>query len=177
PNAAVITITYTLPVTNASYSGSIAISQGQSISSEVLGQSTGGIDQDYTLFQSPVVDNSVSVLVDEGLGPVERDFYTHISDALATDPAYTLYTDSNGVTHVVFGDGTNGRIPVTQATITASYRQGGGVSGNVGAGTITQIINSVNNLTSATNPNATAGGADAESIDHIRQQAPKSLSA
>jgi hypothetical protein len=173
----VITVVYQPPVTTQSYSGSVAIVQGITITGEGLGQSSGGVDQDFPLFQNPVIDGTVTVSVDEGSGPVEWLFYQHLSDALSSDPAYTLDTDANGATHVIFGDGVNGRIPVVQAEIFANYRMGGGVIGNVGANSITQQVTSIPNVSSVTNVSPTAGGAEAETLDHIRRQAPKSLKA
>lgn len=156
---------------------SIEVVQGVTVTNEALGNSQGIADQVFTLFQSPVIEGSVQVYVDEGDTPQPWTFFDHLTDAAPTDPAFTTFTDDNNIVNVVFGDGTNGRIPNPQAIISATYRVGGGQVGNVGAHAIIQILAVQPNIISVDNPNPAVGGADAESVDHIRAQAPKSLTA
>jgi Baseplate J-like protein len=156
--------------------------EGQTVLSEVVGISTGADDQDYGLFQSPVIDGSPWVFVDEGNGALQWAFYDHLIDAGPADTAYTAYTDDGGITHVVFGDNVNGRVPVNGAMITVTYRVGAGAAGNVGIGAVTQLAapviynGVVQPITGITNNAAGIGGADPESLDSIRANAPKSLS-
>lgn len=147
-----------------------------SISGELVGSSDGTIDQNFTLFNSPVIGGSIVLYVDEGAGPVAWTNVGHIIDAAATDRSYTTYLDENNVSHILFGDGVNGKVPTIGATIIAQYRYGGGVIGNVGAGTLVQLVSAVAGLTGVTNSSGASGGADVETSDHIRKIAPRNLS-
>lgn len=175
-NAAAIVITYQ-PSPPATYSGTVNAAQGYSVAGETVGISSGTPSQKFTLFQTPVVDGSVVIYVDEGNGPLPWIYFQRLVDAFSTDTAYTLSTDSNGVVTVTFGEGVNGRVPNPGATITAAYLVGGGVLGNVAAHTLTNLNTAVSGVLSVTNPQAASGGADAESLDHIRIHAPLSITA
>jgi predicted phage baseplate assembly protein len=52
---------------------------------------------------------------------------------------------------------------------------GGGVDSDVGANTLTLLVSGVANITGVTNSSPADGGADAESLNDIRQNAPRSL--
>ena len=175
-NAAAIVITYQ-PAAPANYTGSTSAAHGYSVTGETIGISSGAANQQYNLFQTPVVDNSVVINVNEGLGPRAWTYYQRLIDAYSTDIAFTLSTNANGVVSVIFGDGVNGRIPNPGAAITATYLVGGGVIGNVAAHTLTNLNTGVQGVLSVTNPQASSGGADAETLDHIRIHAPLSITA
>lgn len=157
------------------HQGVVTATQGQTITNETVGQSNGTLDQIFTLYATPVIDGSQTVSVDEGTGPVEWLFYTNLIDAGPTDSAYSTFTDENGALAVQFGDNVNGRVPANAATITATYRIGGGLTGNVGPGSLINRLSSVIGWLSVTNSAAATGGADAETLDEIRENAPRSL--
>jgi hypothetical protein len=164
----------------AAYSVAIPAQHGISTNGEVIGTSTGLPAQSYALFQTPVVDGSVIITIDEGVGPTTWNYFQRLVDAMYNELAYTLNTDANGVVSVGFGDGINGRIPIPGAPITAAYTIGGGAAGNVSANTLTNLVTAlpnVPNVLAVTNPAAASGGADAESLDHIRIHAPLSITA
>ena len=146
---------------------------------EPVGTSNGGLDQAFTLFSSPVIEGSQHIFVDEGSGATEWVYYDNLIDAGPDDPAYTTFTDENGILNVIFGDNVNGRVPSNGALITATYRVGGGAAGNVGSGTLITLIktasNPLTNVTGVNNAASAQGGADAESLDDIRVNAPRSL--
>ena len=139
--------------------------------------SDGSSSQIFALFNSPVVDGSVTVYVDEGQGPQPWSYFPRIVDAFANDQAYTLSTDANGVVSVIFGDNITGQIPTSGSPVTADYMIGGGSVGNVAANTLTQLQSGVSTIVSVTNPSAASGGADMETNDHIRIHAPLSITA
>lgn len=155
----------------------VGATEGEVVADEVVATSTGGIDQRYTLFRYPVVEGSVQVFVDEGGGEVEWVHYDHIIDATSTQNVYTTIADEDGSVTVLFGDDVNGRIPPSGATVTAHYRVGGGTRGNVGPNSLVEILDTLASVASVTNPTAATGGADAESNDQIRVNAPRSLTA
>src|SRR5215467_4231265 len=161
----------------SSYTGLVWAMHGQTSAGEGIGISDGTPNMAYTLYHTPVVDGSVDIYVDEGGGPVKWKYYQRIVDALSSTEAYTLNSDANGVVTVMFGDNISGRIPAVGALVTATYMVGGGVTGNVAANTLTQMQTGPPQVVSVTNPQAAAGGADAESTDHIRLHAPLSITA
>lgn len=158
-------------------SGPVTVVEGQTITDEAVANSDGSVDQEFTLFRFPVIDGSVKVFVDEGGGAVEWTEFDHLIDAANVSEAYEVSFDEDGAASVRFGDGVNGRVPSAGAAITATYRIGGGIRGNVGPGTIVELVDIVAGATEVTNANAASGGADAESNDQIRVNAPRSLSA
>jgi predicted phage baseplate assembly protein len=91
------------------------------------------------------------------------------------DRAFAITTDENEITTILFGDGQYGEIPPVGARILASYRTGGGVIGNVGAGQITIIGKSPQlQILGARVINRTpaSGGAERETIDQAVKFAP-----
>jgi len=174
-----ITSSGTPPVYSATpqYTGQAPAIQGSTVANETVGISDGTPNQMYTLFSTPVVDGSVVISVDEGGGPQPWIYKQRIIDAFSSEGAYTLSIDANSVVTVTFGDGLAGRIPPPGALITATYMVGGGAIGNVAPNSLTQLVVGPQSISAVTNSSAAQGGADAETIDHIRIHAPLSLTA
>jgi predicted phage baseplate assembly protein len=89
--------------------------------------------------------------------------------------------DAQGGIWLLFGDDTNGAVPVIGLPITVTYRSGYGIEGNVGAGAITQLAGSdpagVHVATDSSDvalSTASTGGADPESTEQVRANAPRS---
>jgi hypothetical protein len=77
---------------------------------------------------------------------------------------------------VITGDGQTGaRLPSGRGNVTARYRQGGGVAGNVGAGSLTTLLDRPLGLKAVVNPAAAVGGTDAESLQEARSRAPTTV--
>jgi hypothetical protein len=90
-----------------------------------------------------------------------------------SERAYTVSTDENGKTWVVFGDGQRGaRLPSGVNNVRATYRQGLGADGNVAADQLTQLMTRPAGLKSAGNPRAASGGTDPEPADQARRTMP-----
>lgn len=161
----------------AVYNGTVGATEGVTIPDELVAVSDGTAEQQYPLFRSPVIDGSVLVEV----AGVQWVHYDHLLDAGPNDTAYTTITDENGVTFVRFGDDVNGRIPPTGALLGVTYRIGSGAAGNVAVGTVRELTvpvlvnGAVQPVTGVTNETKGVGGADPESIDSIRINAPRSL--
>ncbi len=68
-----------------------------------------------------------------------------------------------------------GRLPSGNGNITALYRKGGGVQGNLAPGKLSAIMAPVPGLRSVTNPLTAEGGSDAETADDLRRAAPKAI--
>jgi hypothetical protein len=94
-----------------------------------------------------------------GLGPATRGFLTR--------------QDASGATTVVFGDGVHGARPSTGTdNVRATYRNGLGKAGNLAAGQLSQLGTRPLGVKEVVNPIHATGGADAESRDQIRRNAP-----
>lgn len=154
--------------------------QGQTVPLEVLGSGDGTrANQQFTLKRTPLTYVSaptvtgarstllVSVSHVEwqeapsfyGLGPHSR--------------AYVVRTDAAGQATVLFGDGKQGaRLPTGQENVTATYRIGIGLAGEVEAGTLTQPTNKPSGIASVTNPLKATGAAEPDTRDSARVRAP-----
>lgn len=94
-----------------------------------------------------------------GLSSTERRFVTTRNDA--------------EVTTAIFGNGKQGaRLPTGTENIRAQYRQSIGKGGNVAAGKITLLASRPLNVKEVNNPQRASGGADAETRDQARKNAP-----
>ena len=81
-----------------------------------------------------------------------------------------------GNTTTLFGDGVEGAtLPTGQNNIHANYRIGSGLSGNVGASSITTLVDRPLGVSGVNNPQAAAGGQDPQSVNDIRANAPLSV--
>jgi hypothetical protein len=149
----------------------------------VIGSSTGEPNLSFPVPKSPVILDTLLVEVNEGAGWVTWDrvdslLYHFAGDggvtlSSAEDRDYYVQFDENDVCWVCFGDGTYGRIPPTgQNNIRATWRIGGGSATNVAANSITTIKTTIPQLSAVTNPQAAAGGADHEDINHAKAFGP-----
>ena len=155
--------------------GSVTATEGQTVF-ETLGTSTGTASQEYLLAQTPVIESSLDVFMDEGSGSLEVwRRVDHFIEWGSADKVYSTYTDEFNLVHVLFGDGVNGKVPAALTALQVGYRVGGGEIGNVGPTSITTLDSSVPGVVAVTNPLAATGGQDAETLDQIRVSAPASL--
>jgi predicted phage baseplate assembly protein len=160
-------------------------SHGETVRDEVLGSGDGSPWQAFALRKLPLtfspsirsqggsaVQSSLQVMVND----VRWQERPNLLDALPGDRTYTAAADDTGRTVVGFGDGVNGaRVTTGRNNVHASYRWGQGSGGNVAAGAIVTLVDSLPGLQAVTNPEPTAGGADRESADQIRVNAPASI--
>ena len=156
-------------------SSSVNITQGYTVLSEQSGTSNGQANQYFKLSNVGVVTGSITVSVNG----VSYKKVVSLFDAGPTDPSFVTYVDANGYTFIQFGDGISGRIPPSGAVIYSSYRVGQGTAGNVGAGSITTVLGTIDGVAipavTVTQAAATSGGTDAESTDSIRVNAPLAI--
>lgn len=155
--------------------GTVDIIQGETVELELLGESNGTVNQEFALFNTNVVWDSVQVFINAGPGYLEWKLTNELFNSGPGDAHYIVTTDANGATRVRFGDGYNGAVPPFGASITATYRIGDGAAGNVAAGSIVKPLGYLPLVSSVTNPSPTTGGEDRESVESIRANAPKSI--
>jgi predicted phage baseplate assembly protein len=156
-----------------------AASHGESVS-EILGSGDAAADnQSFALKQAPLT----RVIADTPAGS-RSTLELRVGDNLwrevpalygapPTERVFVTQTQDDGTSFVRFGDGVEGaRLPTGQQNLRASYRKGLGTAGNVAAGRLTTLLKRPLGVTAVTNPEAAAGGADAESLDTARSNAP-----
>jgi hypothetical protein len=157
------------------------------LSGERLGASDGQPDQQFTLSENRVVDDSVEVWVKNGNVYEKWTSVTHLTDYGPKDSVYHLTTDSNNYVCVNFGDGISGAIPPKDSVIRAVYNKGGGVVGNIPERSVLDIhqlfdvdVNleyEIRTYVTAAASSKGAGGTDPEDNDSIRKNAPRLLTA
>jgi hypothetical protein len=81
----------------------------------------------------------------------------------------------DGTPYIKFGDGIFGRKLNAGELITISYRSGGGSIGNIPEQTLTKVVSSSPIISSVTNSADFSGGADAQTIEQLRELIPASL--
>ena len=111
-----------------------------------------------------------------------HDLLWHEADDLfglgPTDRGYVARTDDDGRTTVTFGDGVHGARPPSGAeNVRAVYRTGIGRGGNVKAGKVNVLGDRPLGVKDVVNPTRASGGADRESPDAIRRNAPLGVTA
>ena len=150
---------------------------------ELLGSgSASKPNQRFTLKQSPLTyiqavtptgsASTLQVTVNGVAWTAEPTLYQQAPTARV----YTTLNQPGGVATVQFGDGVEGvTLPTGQNNIRATYRVGIGSAGNVPAGAITTLVDRPVGVSGVTNPAPATGGQDAQSVDAIRENAPRSV--
>jgi predicted phage baseplate assembly protein len=147
--------------------------------SEVLGGGNAGPLQSFVLKQPPLT--YVSAASVDGIASTLQvrvnEVLWHEAKGLAglgpKDRAYLTRTDDAGKTTVIFGTGAQGlRPPTGLENIAAVYRNGIGQPGNVKAGQITLLASKPLGVKAVVNPLRASGGADKDTRDQARWNAP-----
>src|SRR5262249_725186 len=97
------------------------------------------------------------------------------ADITGSTAAFVLEVERAGEAYLRFGDGEHGMLSAEGASFTANYRVGNGGAGNIGRGSLVLIApRTATNapIIAVTNPLPAAGGAEPESIEHVRASAP-----
>ncbi|RUT02476.1 hypothetical protein DSM106972_059540 [Dulcicalothrix desertica PCC 7102] len=152
---------------------------------EALGSGDGSkAFQEFSLRQSPLtyVAAPIPAGAKSTLEVRVNDILWHEKDSLAglkpTERAYITKTGDDSKTTVIFGNGENGaRLPTGVENIRAVYRSGIGKVGNVKAEQISLLASRPLGLRSVINPLPATGGADRESRDQARKNAPLAVMA
>ncbi len=178
-SSAQLTFSFDLfPVGNEKYGfiiGDVDATEGQS-GSESLGVSDGSAYQQYIVAGTPIIDGTLIVKVD-GTTWIQKNSLAASGPA---DQHYYVQRDADDQITVFFGDDSNGKIPPNTQSVTSEFRAGGGIRGNIAADTI-QIINDdilyggSPVSASVTNPAATIGGTDRETMEYAKLHAPETL--
>ena len=153
----------------------------RTIFDEVLQEVPGSQGREWSVAQTPVLDGSLILEVDEGgddAAPLRVRWHVvpTLVDAAADAKVFTFDPRSGTVR---FGDGHQGEAaPRGFRHIHAvSYQVGGGKVGAVPAKAISSMVNSVAYLTGVSNPLPASGGVDEESQARAISRGPQELRA
>ncbi|MBI3725784.1 putative baseplate assembly protein [bacterium] len=181
---------------------SVAAVNAMTVEREILGHSDGTPDQRFTFSRFPVLpgerllvrenevpgkrelkrvneeegEDALTVVKDEAGNPKEIWVRWHRVESFygssSTDRHYLV---DPVVGKVIFGDGRRGMIPPagSNSIVADRYLTGGGVVGNVGAGSIVTLRHSIPYIERATNYYKATGGCDLETIDEAKMRGPQ----
>ncbi len=173
-------------VSNKKQYKGIPVEEGYLIEDEILGTSDGTANQSFVLAQPELILRSIGASQDinrdiivisylNGL-PTKWELQESLAFSREDQKDYAIGIDDEDRATIIFGDGSFGAIPPNNAVIKATYRVGGGMSGNVAANKIITIVDAPQ-LTAAaadvTNPVPATGGAERESIEDAIFHAPR----
>lgn len=135
-------------------------------------RSTGHTGQRIDLAQRPVVPDSITLKVTLN-GVTDGKWHIALAwDGVGPHDRTCILVPEAGT--LVFGDGRIGRVPPARAEITVNYQMGGGVNGNVAAGTLVQLAPNQPTL-EVEQPFAACGGAAAETLNEAKARAVREL--
>ncbi|MGF2040546.1 MAG: putative baseplate assembly protein [Nostoc sp. CmiVER01] len=173
------------------------------IENEILGSSNNQKNQVFRTTKIPVLEGQhLEVLEPQMPSPKEQSKITELEGKNAIAPILGFAGELEGVWvrwhqvpnfkvsdtwdrhyildhltgEVRFGDDQNGMIPPQgRHNIRITYRAGGGESGNCPAKTIVQLKSAVPYIDSVINYESAGGGADAETLNAVKERGPKTL--
>jgi uncharacterized phage protein gp47/JayE len=164
--------------------GNVALaSHGEKVTDEVLGN--GNASAAFQKFE--LQKNPLTYIPSAKPGGTESTLqvkvngvrWTEVPSLFGRGPADLVYTTriaDDGTVTVGFGDGRSGaRLPSGRGNVVADYRQGAGLEGRVAAGSLRTPLDLPIGLKSVTNPSGATGGADPESIEQARENAPTTV--
>lgn len=158
-------------------------SHGETVKEEILGDGDATASfQQFLLQKKPLtyvpgaafggLKSSLRILVNRVLWQEVPSLYAQASTA----QVHTTRIADDGTVSVRFGDNTTGAAAFSgRRNITAIYRHGLGLAGRLRANTLTTLLDRPVGLKSATNPLAAEGGADPETLNDARKNAPSTV--
>jgi len=165
--------------------GGIPVEEGRLFSDEVLGTSDGNPNQQFTLAHQglllrppgAVQPAGRDLLVVTRLGATTDNWTRRESLAFSQSGQrdYVVAIDADDRATITFGDRSFGAIPPAGSVISATYRIGGGLAGNVPGNTVRTFVNAPQLAAlgaTVTNPDPATGGAEREDIAHAVRHAP-----
>ncbi len=147
---------------------SVGVQHASAVPGEELGVGTGRPRQRLRTRRAPLLPDLHRVRVDG----VEWKPVASLVGSLADDRHYEIDRNTG---EVLFGDGTHGAMPPEDKPVTIDYLAGGGTSGNVAAGAIVVLRESIPHVARVHNRWAASGGSAAEPVEEARSRAPALL--
>ena len=143
--------------------------QGTPVTAEQLTASASGDpNQSYVISTPNVIESQIRVYVGGTL-------WTQVDNLWDSDPAdlhYEVVFDEDNNCTVKFGDGTYGYIPPAASVITTDYIWTDGKGHDVGEGEVDTVLGALSGNVIVTNPVASAGGSDGDTVKDVKNKAP-----
>lgn len=170
------------PTTVKIYGNVVQATHGETIE-EVLGSGDGNLtNQRFALKKPPLTyvptttasgaNSTLQVRVNGILWQEVPSLYP----LTAQDQSYIIRIEDDGTTTVTFGDGIKGsRLPTGEENITATYRSGIGLDGNVGVDSLSLLKTRPLGIIEVTNPLPATGASAPESLEEARTKAPATV--
>jgi predicted phage baseplate assembly protein len=166
------------------YANVVKSTQGETVSEVLGGGDPARALQSFRLRRKPLTYLAAPTALGAASTLQVRvdDLLWHEAAGLArmgpTDRAYLLRTAEDDTTRVVFGTGARGaRPPSGVDNVRALYRAGAGAGGNLASGRITQLVTRPPGVGGVSNPLASTGGADRDTVLSARENIPVSVEA
>lgn len=140
------------------------VAEGAQNESIILSQPLIVVDQDNA---NPELRSPIVTVNGETFTVV--DFVT---DSSPTDRIAKKRLLPDGRTQLIFGDGIFGQRLNPNQQIQVTYRTGGGSAGNVEIGEINQLVSTITNVDSVTNPARLTGGSDELTVEELKERVP-----
>jgi len=167
--------------------GTVSAMHAQQIRTELLGRAQGIPAESFRTRFAPVLPREPDEVLEVRAPDGSWEAWTEVDDFSASeegDPHYTLDAASGEIRFAPLvrqpdGSGRQfGRLPMPGSLLRMrSYRIGGGRIGNVGAGTIVVLRETVPYVDNVVNRRAARGGVDAEDLANALQRGPRLLKA
>ena len=158
-------------------------SHGETVRDEVLG--SGDASRRFLSFavkKAPVtyvpragMPNGVANTLELRVGGVLWKEVPSLYGRGSEERVYTTRLDNDGKMSVQFGGPPGARPPTGKNNIAATYRQGLGLAGMVAGRTLTTLLDRPAGLKGVVNPMAAEGGAEAETLEQARVNAPATV--
>jgi len=137
---------------------------------------TGEPGQRLVLAGKSIAQGSIRVRIQER----EWTEVAHFQESDAGALHFQTETDALDETTIVFGDGVHGAVPPPGEPVEVEYLETLGAAGNLGPNLVTEVLDAVyldgaQVALSVTNPAPATNGADRETLEHARRQAPAEL--
>jgi Baseplate J-like protein len=167
----------------ATINANVALATAGATLTEIMGNGSAAMpNQSFTLRQKPLTyiqaatpNGRQSTLTVRASGVAWTEVPS-LFEQLPTAQVFVIENQSDTSSDILFGDGVEGAtLPTGSNNIIATYRTGSGAAGNVAADAITTLIQRPLGVSGVTNPQAATGGADPESVDDVRSNAPQTV--
>lgn len=147
---------------------------------EVLGSGNGALTfQKFQLKQQPLTFVSApsgsgrASTLEVRVNDIRWEEVPSLQGKGADERVFITWMEEDGTAYVQFGDGITGsRLPTGVENVRATYRIGIGLEGLLKADQLTLLMSPLLGLGSVSNPLATSGAEDPESLENIRGNAP-----
>ena len=157
-------------------------SHGETIEEVLGGGDAAKTHQEFRLRKKPLTHTSASTpsgaesSLTLRVNGVEWQQVDALYSSQSDSEHYSVRIDNEAVPTVTFGDGIHGaRLPTGQQNITAQYRSGIGIAGEVAAESLSLLKQRPAGISGVTNPEAASGAEDPETRDDARGNAPQTV--